>query len=206
MISTKSEGIKYLTSLGASLALAVGVSVVGPPQSATATAVPWATEAKPCAAVADLGERADRGGEKEAPLAIEQAFVRAEGARTPTQFAQLMAPDDPALRQEILAALSDYEAQTQQAIPGQSLLPAALVPVVAIVGRCVVGALGSAGVNEVISLVKHGKQASAEARIDAAIGGCITSVVPPLLRPIARKARPALVAAVLRIVVAWGPK
>ena len=81
MISTKSEGIKYLTSLGASLALAVGVSVVGPPQSATATAVPWATEAKPCAAVADLGER------KEAPLAIEQAFVRAEGARTPTQFA-----------------------------------------------------------------------------------------------------------------------
>lgn len=200
MISTKSEGIKYLTSLGASLALAVGVSVVGPPQSATATAVPWATEAKPCAAVADLGER------KEAPLAIEQAFVRAEGARTPTQFAQLMAPDDPALRQEILAALSDYEAQTQQAIPGQSLLPAALVPVVAIVGRCVVGALGSAGVNEVISLVKHGKQASAEARIDAAIGGCITSVVPPLLRPIARKARPALVAAVLRIVVAWGPK
>lgn len=86
----------------------------------------------------------------------------------------------------------------------QAAVPVIILPYLAVIGRCVVGAIGSAGVADVINLVRNGQRLSAEARVDAAVGGCITAVVPRFLRGIANRARPYIVDAVVAIIIRLG--
>ena len=48
-------------------------------------------------------------------------------------------------------------------------VPAAILPFIAAIGSCVVGALGGAAVGELVSKIRHGHRLEAEARVDALI-------------------------------------
>lgn len=125
--------------------------------------------------------------------------------------AQILFPDNTYTRLQFIdqaSSLTRYNSISPGFPPGNSsqALPAALIPYVVILGRCVAGALGGAGVNEVITLIHKGQQATAESRVYALIGGCITNVVPPFLRPLAEKLRKPLATAVLWVLVQLGPK
>lgn len=136
--------------------------------------------------------------------ALMAALDRASAAETPAEAAEILFPDDRVARAEVERRLENAETSLMSStVGGQQAVPAALVPVLVVIGRCVVGALGGAGVNELITLVHQGKQATAEARVYAAVGGCITSVVPPFLRPLAERAKRPIAAAVLAIIIRW---
>jgi hypothetical protein len=85
-------------------------------------------------------------------------------------------------------------------------LPVVLAPFVAILAKCVWGALAGAAVNEIITLVHQGKQSDAQGRVYSAVGGCITGVIPPFLRPLAQKVQNEFAGAVLWVIVQLGPK
>lgn len=60
---------------------------------------------------------------------------------------------------------------------GARALPVVIAPFVAVLTRCVWGALTGAVVNEVITLVPHGKQADAQSRVYALVGAVLWVIV-----------------------------
>ncbi|WP_162873030.1 hypothetical protein [Austwickia chelonae] len=129
------------------------------------------------------------------------ALDKAATTRTPQEFARVLFPDDLAAQAEV-AALVEVATTSEEGSDFRAL-PALLIPFVAVLGRCAVGALGGAAVGEIVHLVRTGEQASAESRVEAVIGGCITSVIPPALRALANKLKKPMVAAVLAIIIRW---
>lgn len=128
----------------------------------------------------------------------------AEAAQTPDEAAAMLFPDDINAQAEVGRLLAEAESSIRS-VDGhtQYAVPAALVPFLIVLAKCAVGALGSAGVNEVVTLVHKGEQASAESRVYAVVGGCITSSVPAALRPLAQKAARPIATAMLAILVRW---
>lgn len=136
---------------------------------------------------------------------LEQALGEISPDATPEDIADHLFPDDPHAREEIVSQLEELEAQAfeEQTQTGFRALPAALVPFVPIIGKCVVGALGGTVVGEIVHLWLNGEQNDAKARVEAAISGCLTGVLPGPLKALGEKMKPALVDAVLAIILHW---
>lgn len=130
----------------------------------------------------------------------------------PEEAARIIFPDDQAAQQEYVqqanALQQEYEGAQAEAATSGEVAPAALPVFVAvalpIIARCVVNGLGAAGINEIITLVNKGEQASAESRVYAFVGGCIQGVIP--WKWLANKLRKPIATAVLWLIVKWGPR
>jgi hypothetical protein len=127
----------------------------------------------------------------------------------PEQTANELFPDDKEGQREYLAqtgalqkALDKERAPTksgpQLILPALPVVVAAVVPVIA---RCVIGGLGSAGINEIRTLVRKGRRATAEERVHSFVSGCIRRVVPFLAKRLARRFSRAIARLVLRIIL-----
>lgn len=140
---------------------------------------------------------ADRSMEDRLALATEQDSAE-EVSRT-------VFPDDDEAQLQLRGYIQEAELQAGavDSPVGPQALPALIAPLVPAIGLCVAGAIGGAGVNEIVSLVRHGENATAEARVDSAIGGCITTVVPPFLRGVANAAKDPLIKATMAIIIRW---
>ncbi|MFD1847849.1 hypothetical protein [Arthrobacter flavus] len=147
-----------------------------------------------------------------AGLSYEQLMERLQSVEPGTDTAQTAAilfPNDALTQQQFIEVANsvDVDSGTQEGgVIQPQALPAALAPFVAAVGLCVAGAIGGAGVNELITLVHQGNQATAESRVYSAVGGCITTAVPPFLRPLAKSMQKPLATAVLWVVIKMGPR
>lgn len=145
-----------------------------------------------------------------ADLSYEQLMERLQSVELGADVAQTAAilfPDDAVAQLQFIDVANSIDSSNQEDGVIQPLaVPVALAPFVAAIGYCVAGAIGGAGVNELITLVHQGNQATAESRVYAAIGGCITTTVRPFLRPIAESAKKPLATAVLRVAIKMGPR
>jgi hypothetical protein len=145
-------------------------------------------------------------------LAFETVVETKLGAIDPTMTladqARVLFPAEPMAQFAFMtqAIAVDLRATGAQTDVHPRALPIVLAPFVAVLARCVWGALGGAVVNEVITLVHQGKQADAQSRVYALVGGCISSVFPPFLKPLAQRVQNELAGAVLWVIVQLGPK
>lgn len=125
------------------------------------------------------------------------------------EAARIIYPNDPTARAEYIdlarkvdQAARDFQQQTN---PNDRVLPAVLVPLIPVMGKCVVGALTSVGLAEVIRLIRTGQHIAANDIIEGSLSGCIRALPGPL-RPIANMAKPHVVAAIAAIIIRFGPK
>lgn len=134
-----------------------------------------------------------------------EAFENLDTNASAEEMASQLFPHDKEAQHEVAEALRKIDEQEQQSnsTRRKRAVPAALLPFLAPLGRCVIGALSGVAVAEILHLAFTGQQNAAESRIEALVGGCITSTVPPLLRPLAAKAKKPLAAAILAIVIRW---
>lgn len=137
--------------------------------------------------------------------ALIEALERLDPNSSPEEMAANLFPDNSEAQREVASALRKVDEQDKQDSPNRRkrAVPAALLPYLVVIGKCVVGAMGSATAGELVHLVRGGQRNTAEARVEALIGGCITGVVPSFLRPLAMKAKKPLAAAVLTIIIRW---
>lgn len=141
------------------------------------------------------------------PPEYYEALDNASREHTPEGVAAELFPEDLEAQAEILPTLREIETIQKQHSNSEEVsvraVPAAILPFVAAIGGCVVGALGGAAASEAVSQLRHGHRLEAEARVDALIAGCITGVVPPLLRPVAMAAKTPIRNAVLALMIRW---
>jgi hypothetical protein len=189
-----------------SLALCVLLSGVGAPAAAAAT--PGSGTARPAAAPTAASTRA-------LLATLDRIPARASHA----QAARTLFPRSPAARAEYVRNATDLDRRARLVVAGQrrlgaapgvgpgqvtvAALPVAVVAVLPVAARCVAASLGSAGIAEVIHLGHKGRRASAEARVHAALGGCLTTVLPGPLRHLGHKLKRPLAAAILAIIIRW---
>ena len=123
----------------------------------------------------------------------------------PQEIADHLFPNDPEANRDIVSQLEELESQAfeEQTQSGFRALPAALVPFVPILGKCVVGALGGTAIAEIVHYALNGEKSEAKARVEAAIGGCISGVLPGPLRALGEKLKMPLADAVLAIILHW---
>lgn len=134
-----------------------------------------------------------------------EAFENLDANASAEEMASQLFPHDKEAQREVAEALRKIDEQEQQSnsTRRKRAVPAALLPFLVPIGRCVIGALSGVAVAEILHLAFTGQQNAAESRIEALVGGCITTAVPPLLRPLAAKAKKPLAAAILAIVIRW---
>ena len=141
------------------------------------------------------------------PPEFYEALDNASKESTPEGVAAALFPSDPEAQAEILPSLREVEAIQKQYSDSEEVsvraVPAAILPFIAAIGGCVVGALGGAAASELVSKIRHGHRLEAEARVDGLISGCITGAVPPLLRPVANAAKVPIRNAVLALMIRW---
>jgi len=82
-------------------------------------------------------------------------------------------------------------------------LPAAIAVLIPITVRCVAQGLGAAGINEVITLAHKGQRATAESRVYALVGGCISAFFPGPLKWVANRIKQPIAAVVLTVMIRW---
>jgi hypothetical protein len=82
-------------------------------------------------------------------------------------------------------------------------LPAAIAVLIPITVRCVAQGLGAAGINEVITLAHKGQRATAESRVYALVGGCISALFPGPLKWVANRIKQPIAAVVLTVMIRW---
>lgn len=92
-------------------------------------------------------------------------------------------------RQEFIDLITEWS-NAQEDYSGMSAqaLPAVLAPFAAALGACVTGSLVGTTYVEVKNLIMEGRFSEADERLEGAIDGCITGVIPIALRPVAKKA------------------
>lgn len=125
------------------------------------------------------------------------------------QAAELLFPNDQESRAGYLAQVQDLEASYEEAKKsapaGEDVetkaLPAFVAAALPIIAKCVISGLGAAGINEIITLVHKGEQASAESRVYALVGGCIQGIIP--WGWLANKLKKPIATAVLWIIIKW---
>jgi len=124
---------------------------------------------------------------------------------TPEQAANALFPNDKEGQREYLEQALDLQEVSEKSGPKETTvvaaLPAVLAALVPVIIRCVVGGLGKAGINEIRTLVRHGRWATAEERVHAFVRGCIGSVVPIFARPLARRFSRYIAKLVLRAIL-----
>ncbi|MEW1823499.1 hypothetical protein AB0323_22275 [Arthrobacter sp. NPDC080031] len=139
---------------------------------------------------------------------VETRFGAIDPSMTLADQARVLFPGEPKMQFTFISQAMAVDLRTTGA--GTNInpraLPIVLAPFVAVLARCVWGALTGAVVNEVITLVHQGKQADAQSRVYALVGGCIGSVFPPFLKPLAQRVQNELAGAVLWVIVQLGPK
>lgn len=142
------------------------------------------------------------------PETVETKLGAIDPTMTLADQARVLFPAEPKMQFAFIsqAVAVDLQAAGARTDIHPRALPIALAPFVAVLARCVWGALGGGVVNEVITLVHQGKQADAQSRVYALVGGCISSVFPPFLKPIAQRAQNELAGAVLWVIVQLAPK
>lgn len=139
---------------------------------------------------------------------VETRFAAINPNMTLADQARVLFPGEPKMQFTFIsqAMAVDQRATGAETTIHPRALPIVLAPFVAVLARCVWGALTGAVVNEVITLVHQGKQADAQSRVYALVGGCIGSVFPPFLKPLAQRVQNELAGAVLWVIVQLGPK
>lgn len=141
------------------------------------------------------------------PPEFYEALDNASKESTPEGVAAALFPNDLEAQAEIMPSLREIEAIQKQHSDSEQVsvraVPAVLLPFLAAIGGCVVGALGGAAAGDLVSKIRHGHRLEAEARVDALIGGCITGAVPPLLRPVAMAAKTPIRNAVIALMIRW---
>ena len=141
------------------------------------------------------------------PPEFYEALENASKESTPQDVAAALFPNGLEAQAEIMPSLRESAAiQKQHSDSGKvsvRAVPAAILPFIAAIGGCVVGALGGTATGELVSKIRHGHRREAEARVDALIGGCITGAVPPILRPVAKAAKTPIRNAVLALMIRW---
>lgn len=139
---------------------------------------------------------------------VETTLAAIDPAMSLADQARVLFPGEPKMQFAFMsqAVAVDLRATGASTDIHLRALPIVLAPFVAVLARCVWGALGGAVVNEVITLVHQGKQADAQSRVYALVGGCISSVFPPFLKPLAQRVQNELAGAVLWVIVQLGPK
>ena len=163
----------------------------------------------PAASADSISESAPIYGERVEgfPPEFYEALDNASKESTPEGVAAALFPSDPEAQAEIMPSLREVEAIQKQHSDSEEVsvraVPAAILPFIAAIGGCVVGALGGAAASELVSKIRHGHRLEAEERVDALIGGCITGAVPPLLRPVANAAKVPIRNAVLALMIRW---
>ncbi len=140
-----------------------------------------------------------------------------EGA-TPEQAANVLFPNDKEGQREYLEQARELqeaadEAQappkpgpkqqgaSPQAAPVAIALPGVLAALVPVIALCVAGGLRRVGINEIRTLVRKGRWATAEERIHGFVRGCIGSVVPRFVRRLARRFSRHIAKLVLRAIL-----
>lgn len=121
------------------------------------------------------------------------------------EAARIIYPNDPTAQAEYIdlarkvdQAARDFQQQTN---PNDRVLPAVLAPLIPMIGKCITGAIGSAGMADLNRLVTTGQHIAANEVIENALNGCILAAVPAPLRAIANAAKPHVVAAIAAIVI-----
>lgn len=139
---------------------------------------------------------------------VETRLAAIDPTMTLADQARVLFPAEPKVQFAFIsqAIAVDLRATGAQTDVHPRALPIVIAPFVAVLARCVWGALGGAVVNEVITLVHQGRQADAQSRVYALVGGCISSVFPPFLKPLAQRVQNELAGAVLWVIVQLGPK
>jgi hypothetical protein len=128
---------------------------------------------------------------------------------SPEEAARIIFPDDQAAQQEYVQRANDFQQEYEQAKAeaeskgeaAPAALPAFVAAALPIIARCVVNGLGAAGINEVITLVNKGEQATAESRVYALVGGCIQGIIP--WKWLADKLKRPIATAVLWLILKW---
>lgn len=193
MCSANRRVLAGTVSIAVGLTLSIGAS---PASAAPAGAEPFVSS--PATVTTSTTFDKERYEELRAALASIPDGASAQ------QAARILYPGDLAAQREYIRLAHEMETAASGDGITTAAVPAVLIPYLVVIGRCVVGALGSGVVAEIINLVRNGRQSTAEARVDAAVGGCITAVVPPFLRPIARSAKKFIVNAIIAIIIRWG--
>jgi hypothetical protein len=124
---------------------------------------------------------------------------------TPEQAANALFPNDKEGQREYLEQVLDLqevsEKSGQQEAAGVAAVRLGLGALVPLITKCVVGGLGRAGINEIRTLVRTGRGATAEDRVHAFVRGCIGRVVPAFAKPLARKFSRYIAKLVLRAIL-----
>lgn len=181
------------------VASTVAMSLVGALVPGAAMAVPDPSGAAPGHSTAVAPD---------AVMVDSQLAVRADGLRagmSAEQVAGTLFPDDAAARQHYVEQVKQVATTARRPDSAQAV-PAVLAVFIPLLGRCVWGALSGGAVNEIITLVHQGRTATAESRIYAVVGGCISAVIPSPLQWLANQAKYAIVKAVLWVLVQLGPR
>lgn len=119
-------------------------------------------------------------------------------ARELDKAAEREAAKAPAVGQPQFAALRTSGGELESAA-----LPAAIAVLIPITVRCVAQGLGAAGFNEVITLAHKGQRATAESRVYALVGGCISALFPGPLKWVANRIKRPIAAVVLTVMIRW---
>lgn len=189
------RGISAVLVVAVSMGSATGIA------AADASAVGGAS-ASHSTSLAMQGRLSIPGSDSRFDDLIEKLRSVPAGA-SPEEAAKIIYPNDPEGRAEYIRLVMEFADHKN---PSSRAIPAALAMLGPPLALCVAGGLGSAAVNELIVLVRTGESETAHGRVNSAVGGCITTVVPPALRPAANAAKPQIVAMITALIIRFTPK
>lgn len=120
------------------------------------------------------------------PETVETKLGAIDPTMTLADQARVLFPAEPKMQFAFIsqAVAVDLQAAGSRTDIHPRALPIALAPFVAVLARCVWGALGGGVVNEVITLVHQGKQADAQSRVYALVGDASVLFSPRFSSPL----------------------
>lgn len=161
-----------------------------------ATAIPSSTPA-------GISTTAPRHDADDAFDELERRLKAVPANATAEEAARIIYPNDPAGQAEYIDLAHKVDEAANSSIkPQDRVVPVVLARFIPILVQCVKGAAAGVVGAEAGSVIVSGSHTNVKGVVEGAVGGCITSSVPPgALRNMANAAKPQIVAAITAIII-----